>query len=320
MCLHRLQSPDQTLSDPKASVIIPTYNRGEVIERSVRSALNQSVSDIEVIVIDDGSTDNTEKTITSINDDRLKYIYQKNSGANAARNTGLRESCGEYVSFLDSDDVLHKEHLLYTINRIEQASESCLGAATAYISVSDKNRVRSSIPNQELGLEYVSNTNPVGGFSTLTFKSKVTENIGLLDEGLPSLQDYDYIIRVCEHNTIVGVNKILLTKYTNTVNRISDDVNKKKQGNKKILEKHGGKLGKRRKSTQAISIGKIHMSNDNFRSAKKYFVFSIKIDPTNMSAIFYLLASLNNQPSFNKIVNLKNNLLTKFRHIKNVLQ
>ncbi len=88
------------------SIIIPTYNRASFIERSVRSVLNQSYQNFELIIVDDGSTDNTEEVVASIHDPRIKYFKTQNSERGSARNFGTSQSSGDYVTFLDSDDIL----------------------------------------------------------------------------------------------------------------------------------------------------------------------------------------------------------------------
>lgn len=89
---------------PQVSVIIPTFNRGYVIERAIYSVLEQSFSDLECIVVDDGSTDNTQKIIEHIKDPRLKVIASSNRGVSAARNLGFSHSRGQWIALLDSDD------------------------------------------------------------------------------------------------------------------------------------------------------------------------------------------------------------------------
>ncbi|MCK4663611.1 MAG: glycosyltransferase family 2 protein [Bacteroidales bacterium] len=93
------------------SVIIPTYNRANFIYKTVKSVLDQTYQNFEVIVIDDGSTDNTEKIVKSIKDQRLKYYKKKNGERGAARNFGASKANGEYVTFLDSDDIFYTNHL-----------------------------------------------------------------------------------------------------------------------------------------------------------------------------------------------------------------
>ena len=93
-------------NEPLVSVIIPTYNRRNTILASVNSVLNQTFKNIELIVVDDCSTDDTISILEQINDKRLKIIrHSKNKGQNAARNTGIKASTGEYIAHHDSDDI-----------------------------------------------------------------------------------------------------------------------------------------------------------------------------------------------------------------------
>jgi len=91
---------------PKVSAIIPTYNRAHFIAEAIQSVLDQTFTDFEVIVVDDGSTDNTKQIVNSFKDSRIKYIYQENQGVCVARNAGINASNGEYIIFIDSDDML----------------------------------------------------------------------------------------------------------------------------------------------------------------------------------------------------------------------
>lgn len=99
---------------PFFSVIIPTYNRATLLEVAIRSVVAQTFSDWELLVVDDGSTDNTAALVQSYaaSDPRIKYIYQQNSERSAARNNGIKQSQGKYICFLDSDD-------FYLSNRLE---------------------------------------------------------------------------------------------------------------------------------------------------------------------------------------------------------
>lgn len=107
--------------NPFFSVIIPTYERANVIEECVRSILDQSFKNIEVVVVDDGSTDNTGDILKSVaeSDDRLRYIYQENAERSNARNHGIMEAKGEYICFLDSDDLFLPDHLSSFYNKLQ---------------------------------------------------------------------------------------------------------------------------------------------------------------------------------------------------------
>lgn len=101
---------------PFFSVIIPTYNRVDFIALTLKSVLAQQFEDFEILVIDDGSCDNTQEVVRAITDPRLHYLPKENAERGAARNYGLARACGEYAVFLDSDDLMHPNHLhvLYT--------------------------------------------------------------------------------------------------------------------------------------------------------------------------------------------------------------
>ena len=101
---------ERSMREELISVIIPTYNRRDKVTYAVKSVLDQTYSNIEVIIIDDASTDNTEAEIKKIKDDRIRYIYmEKNHGAEGARNVGIKEANGTYIAFQDSDDIWEKE-------------------------------------------------------------------------------------------------------------------------------------------------------------------------------------------------------------------
>jgi len=100
------------MSNPFFSVIIPTYNRAHLVGETIESFLKQTFKDFELIIVDDGSTDNTKQVISKyLSDPRVKYIYQENKERGAARNTGAREAKGTYLLFFDSDDIALPEHL-----------------------------------------------------------------------------------------------------------------------------------------------------------------------------------------------------------------
>jgi Glycosyl transferase family 2 len=106
--------------NPKVSVVIPTYNRADKVRKSVESVLAQSFTDLEVIVVDDGSSDETAPTLQYAFGDRIRYYFQSNQGVSAARNKGIEEARGEWIAFLDSDDLWEKEKLAWQFRALER--------------------------------------------------------------------------------------------------------------------------------------------------------------------------------------------------------
>ncbi|MFT4661275.1 MAG: glycosyltransferase involved in cell wall biosynthesis [Patiriisocius sp.] len=108
------------MNNPVFTIVIPTYNRGHLIEKTINSLLNQTYSEFEILVIDDGSTDNTEEVVREINDSRLQYFKKKNEERAAARNYGREKSIGDYINFFDSDDLAYPNHLHSALEMIKR--------------------------------------------------------------------------------------------------------------------------------------------------------------------------------------------------------
>ena len=111
--------------NPKVSVIIPTYNRAAEVPNAIASVFAQTFSDLEVIVVDDGSSDDTGKILREIFGDRIRYYAQTNQGLSAALNKGLAEARGEWIAFLDSDDLWEKDKLEWQFKALERFSPKC---------------------------------------------------------------------------------------------------------------------------------------------------------------------------------------------------
>lgn len=108
------------LGEPLVSVIIPTYNRANLVGRAIESVIQQSYAHLEIIVVDDASSDNTKEVIDAIGDRRLRYIrHQTNLGGAVSRNTGIDAATGEYIAFLDSDDIWLSQKIECQISRIQ---------------------------------------------------------------------------------------------------------------------------------------------------------------------------------------------------------
>ncbi len=114
---------------PFFSVVIPSFNRAHLIGKTIESVINQTFTDFELIIVDDGSTDDTEAVINNYTDARIHYVYQENGERGKARNTGTQLAGGNYVFFLDSDDLLYSHHLQHGFDQIERLEQPAFFSA-----------------------------------------------------------------------------------------------------------------------------------------------------------------------------------------------
>lgn len=181
----------------KISVIIPSYNRANNLPNVLASVLAQSIQDIEVIIVDDGSTDTTRSILQDFHDPRVKYIYQENSGANTARNRGVDEAKGKYIAFLDSDDTFLDGHLERSLKFLEKNPNT---AVFSRIIVDRGNGItflkppRGPQPDERID-EYLTCDRGFIQTSTLVIPTETARKVRY-KEGLKAGQDIDFAIRL----------------------------------------------------------------------------------------------------------------------------
>ena len=135
------------MRNPKINIIIPTYNRADLLPRAIDSVLKQSYRNWEAVIIDDGSTDETEKVVKRYTDTRIHYIKHKlNPGIPAARNTGIKKSKGKYIALLDSDDEWLPQKLACQIKAFKNESYNCGVVYTGgYLVKNNKDKLTKSV-------------------------------------------------------------------------------------------------------------------------------------------------------------------------------
>ena len=196
------------MSTPVISVVMPAYNHENYVGEAIESVLNQSFTDIELVIIDDGSTDNTKAVINTYNDDRLNYHYQSNQDAYTALNNGMAKARGEFISIINSDDVYVVNRLEEMMNQYEVSGAQCLFSDVELIddqsqAITDNNFWWLQWHNQNLKYfhQYQDlyaaflNANIMITTSNLFMTRAVYETVGDF-EPLRYLHDYDYIFRI----------------------------------------------------------------------------------------------------------------------------
>jgi glycosyltransferase involved in cell wall biosynthesis len=201
------------------SVIIPTYNRASFLKEAIQSVLEQDYfSDgfgshlFEVIIIDDGSTDCTKEIVGSFGD-RIKYHYQEHKGVSAARNHGLKLAQGEYIAFLDSDDLWKKEKIKIQMSFI-QAFPQAKVWYTEEIWMRRGVRVNPMKKHQKYSGWIFDKILPLCllSLSSTLFRREVFREIGNFDEDLPVCEDYDLGIRIARKYPIYFISNPLIIK------------------------------------------------------------------------------------------------------------
>lgn len=186
------------------SVIIPTYNRAPLLKRAVESILAQTLQDIEVLVVDDGSIDETAQVMASVTDSRVRYLPQEeNKGACAARNLGVREARGEYVAFQDSDDTWHADKLERQLNYLMATKADIVFCA---MNRHDEKSSRPIfIPLGYTKPQQISYPDllPYNLMSTQTIMGRRECFLDTpFNEAFPRLQDWELVLRLAQKYTI----------------------------------------------------------------------------------------------------------------------
>lgn len=230
------------LNKLKISIIIPTYNRSQTIEYCVRSVLNQTYQNFEIIVVDDCSIDNTVEVAGKIKDDRIKiFSLDKNSGAQVARNKGIKEADSEWITFLDSDDE-------YLPNKLElQIKELEKNKFDKYIVVHGNCNTLEYKSNKESywQLPLVEDesykkllSHPAPVFPAILTSKKALEEVGYLDENVPSYQEWETSIRLAKLCKFIHIQKPLFIYHLHSGETISKDLFRDFIGYQYILDKY----------------------------------------------------------------------------------
>lgn len=198
------------------SVVIPTYNRAHVLERSINSVLEQSYSDIELIVVDDGSSDNTDAIMQKYsNDERVRYHkLDKNAGVSNARNVGASLCRGEWIAFQDSDDAWHKDKLEKQLDYVAKHKE-CGMVYSAYAhymnGVDGYTRMPKVAPKGSL-TDYLLVQNCIGAVTVL-IRKELFQKLEGYNCNYPSLEDWEFAIRASMATSVGYIDECLVDAY-----------------------------------------------------------------------------------------------------------
>ncbi|WP_418285037.1 glycosyltransferase family 2 protein [Halorubrum sp. DTA46] len=307
---------------PLVSAIIPTYGRPEYLERAVHSVCEQTYPSIELIVVDDNSPEPAAETLSSVDTDSVSTVrcvrHDENQGANAARNTGLRQADGAFVAFLDDDDRWLPEKTARQVRRFEQGPDD-LGVVTAGSRIVDENGTQIGVKRSSVegdGVKALLRGGIVGSFSRVMVRADAISRAGLLDESLPSWQDREWYLRLAKHSTFASDRSVLVERRIDAGGRISDDFEQKRDVSyPRFIAKHRefaaeqGPLGERQFiGGLSRTLGFSGLSNGYYRDAIKYLLVSLAYYPFDPKTYLYLCLAVGGPFTFKPASRLKRKL------------
>lgn len=298
----------------KVSVVIPTYNRAKYLPEALKSVLTQTFVDFELVVVDDGSTDNTAEIVRAMADPRIRYIAQSNRGVAGALNTGWRAARGEYIGRLDSDDVWLPNLLQELVPILERNPEMGVVYARAQWMDADGKQLPQILgtpekfPGENLkSLLYGDCVCPIA----VVFRVRCIESVGGYDDRLAGNEDWDLWIRMAEHYGIGYVDSILARYRVHSGNSQASRTGglERLAGDRvRVLEKYYSRPGvpKAAESIKPIAFRNVyqdiairHLYSRHWRAAGKYIGLATNASPQPLTflirfagvALYYMFLS-----------------------------
>jgi len=294
------------------SVIIPTYNRAAIITEAIRTVLEQTYQNFEIIIIDDGSIDNTCQVIKDLNDCRIKYIYQENTGKpSVARNAGIKIAQGEYIAFLDSDDLWHSKKLEQQAAILNNQPNVGLVTNWSLYKTFDNEKIKIKKYHAKTQFENIIYilTEPdkvFMGTPTLMIRKNCLENIvleenKLFDEELTFCEDWDLFFRMALFYEIQNIDEVLtdVRVHQNSMSK-TPDITKFKEGYLYFLKKSFDndklpseilKIKNKAYSNALWSLGWVALYKaKDAKAARKSLIESVKYSVDKLFNIKFLMA------------------------------
>jgi glycosyltransferase involved in cell wall biosynthesis len=297
-------------TQPKVSVIITTYNRAGMLSRAIRSVLEQTFDNLECIIVDDASTDNTKSVVEGFVDKRVIYLqHERQEGASAARNTGIKNASGGYIAYLDSDDEWLPDKLSKQVTFLENCSKKIGVVNCTHYSITYDHPKRRKINKAVLRLTGDVYQKLLRGEcpsteSTALMRKECFECCGLFDETLPSFVGYDFWLRVAQQYHFATIPEPLTIMYQHPGVRLTTDASPRKAGLEGVLSKWGpeickytGARGYQQLERYFLALMYVNVASQAMREARYALAIRavqtiIKLQPTRLKMHMRLTGKL----------------------------
>lgn len=283
---------------PKVTVIIPTYNRPDLLPKAIKSVLAQTWQDFEVVVVDDGQEKSSETVVRTFDDERIRYVkHTEQKGCSAAKNIGIKQARGEYIAFLDDDDTFRPEKIELQVKALKNTPDDIGFCFTGSLEIYDNREYQKTVPEGladylELALRNFSTMID----SSMLYKRSVFDEVGLLDETFPTHTGAEFIIRVTKKYKGVGINKPLITRLMTSEHvQMGSSIQRRITGRIMLLKRYEEDFAKHPAflAKHVERLAKFYRSLGDYRNARKQFWHSITLEPRLGRALHYFSMTLN---------------------------
>jgi glycosyltransferase involved in cell wall biosynthesis len=284
---------------PKVSVIIPTYNRAELLCSAIESVLKQTFTDFEIIVSDDKSTDHTLNVVKSFKDRRVKYMLNEgNKGPSAARNKAILASQGEYIAFLDDDDEWLPEKLKFQVDLLDKSPLNICGVYSNRLVIDRPSNkiVSESLQSEKLRGNLISLLTLQNHINTCTvlLRKRYLEEVGLFDETLSYMEDRDLWIKLSLNWDFEYIDKPLTRTYVHKQGHLSQNLEGQTAGRGTLLERYKHLFMKNRKSCGKLYCLQAtqYFQLKNMKEGRKNILRGFMVYPYNVDLYIHFICSL----------------------------
>lgn len=299
---------------PLVSVVIPTYNRPEMLVEAVESVAAQEYPNLELIVVDDGSRRPAREVLDESAPTELRWRclrHDTNRGANAARNTGIREANGDVLAFLDDDDRWKPEKLEAQVSALRDEGVGVAVVGQEFVTA-DGETSTTLLP--DVGANATADllgSATAGPFSTIAVESSAVEEAGLPDERFPAWQDREWLLRLSRHRRFGTVRRPLVVRRIGTYEQIGDRFESVRDVSYPLfVEKHrdlAATHGREREflARRAMSIACAGLANGYYADARRYALKAIRTYPQLRASYLYFLLALVGPRAYQSASHLK---------------
>jgi glycosyltransferase involved in cell wall biosynthesis len=296
------------MQTPKVSVIIITYNRAQLLKTAMQTVLAQTFEDFELLIIDDGSPDDTENTVKSFHDPRVRYVkHAQNQGEGGARNTGIQHAEGEYIAFLDDDDEWLPNKLQLQVRLLDAQPKQVGFVHSALINFYadtgeevEKKRSVEAVSGQVFDRLLQENFVIL---STVMARKACFDAVGPFDLSIPAGLDYDMWVRLSQRYAFAYID-VPLIKYRIHRHNLGSNFSLQIRGQEAFFNKYAAytKAPGKPNSMRYFKLGLLYGFTQDLKSARRIYLKSIRLCPLNPKPYVAFLLTFLGQRGYQKML------------------